>query len=478
MNAAKRPLDGRWFHWPPPSRARERYHEEVGLPVTLRRMRNQVDRHRVPSGRLFIAALAVCSLTACASNASPPAGFRTLYEISHERVFAYSRISPDGQLLVFSYDNRGNRDDVAHRELALRVIDVATGRVLLERAGFDGYWSADSTSLIFKTSIAGVYHSAIWNRLTGTTTLDIIPVEFGDYYSWGGGETESTVLTVKGWFVTLSSSGDTSQPVQMPGCPQIGIGDRPLISRDGTLASVFVGDEVVVRNVRDCNFILKTGVVGGKADWSRDGDFLALHTPKSGSVGYNISVIDLRRKKVYRVTDLRGSSFFPSWTDYGSLVFQYDGPEFKGFVELKHALASVGLRTRIDQLPRAGDPAGLAAWQGAVGGGASTAVLIWSAWGAHSDEALREFADASRVLGHATWQFVVAYDPTSAVEEIGLRLRSVYDGLRIVRAPWRGLLAAGAVNQTPTYFIYEHGVAKNRVLGLMSKDEVISWLKS
>ena len=105
-----------------------------------------------------------------------------------------------------------------------------------------------------------------------------------------------------------------------------------------------------MRNVTDCDDIIETGVLAAKADFSWDGRYIAYHAPKPDASGYEIQVLDLERRSVRRVTDLPGSSFFPSGTADGRLSFRYDSADYHGFLMASDVLAAeeVPLAAAID----------------------------------------------------------------------------------------------------------------------------------
>jgi hypothetical protein len=54
----------------------------------------------------------------------------------------------------------------------------------------------------------------------------------------------------------------------VPSCSGIGVGQRPLLSKDGKRITTFVGGALVIGNPTDCNDVIETGVSGAKADFS------------------------------------------------------------------------------------------------------------------------------------------------------------------------------------------------------------------
>src|SRR4029453_1159442 len=125
---------------------------------------------------------------------------------------------------------------------------------------------------------------------------------------------------------------------EVPTCDKIGVGERPLISKDGRRITTFFKGNLVVRGLDNCDDIFDTGIQGSKADFSWDGRYIAFHAVKREGTGYEIRVVDLERRTVRTPEGLQGSALFPSWTRDGPLCFRYDGPDYRGFMIASNVL--------------------------------------------------------------------------------------------------------------------------------------------
>lgn len=414
------------------------------------------------------------AVSACARSTDTAAlRFARLFALHDEVVFAYARISGDGRYLVYSSapdDVAGTGPGGTDRRI-LRVRDVVANQVVYQAPGFDGYWSPDGTRLIFKAKLDRRYSATVWNRTTGVTTADVMPNELGDYYSWGHGPAGDVILTISGWFVDLDHDRAAGVPRQMPVCPEIGRGLRPLISRNGVKATVFVKDQIVLRNVRECQGLVYTGMTGAKADWSPDGRYIAFHTPKMNGGGYEIAIFDSVSLVIRRLSGLAGSSYFPSWTDDNALVFRYDGPDFNGFMR-----ADGGLSSPPAEMPHRAvtTPDTIREqWAALLPARPCVVVLVWGALGAHTTEALAQFVSAE---AKTRCTLITAYDPAGDRR----RVRHVLEAFRLpahaAEAPWDGMRDTGAFNQDPSYLLFEDGYFVRRALGTMSSTAVLNWL--
>jgi hypothetical protein len=76
--------------------------------------------------------------------------FERVYPLSaNEGVFAYSRISPDGNVLAYASETRGGR------QRTIRVVDLRTREVVFTEPGIDAYWSTDGTRMIWLSQAGG-----------------------------------------------------------------------------------------------------------------------------------------------------------------------------------------------------------------------------------------------------------------------------------------------------------------------------------
>jgi hypothetical protein len=358
----------------------------------------------------------------------------------------------------------------------LRIHDLKSHRVIYEERGIDGYWSPSGESLVYKAKLHDSYSVSIWNRHTGKITRDVIATSLGDYYSWGANGQQNTLLTINGWFVSIAANHAASAPQHIPECEGIGRGARPLVSRDGRRVSVFVGDELVLRNLRDCADIVRTGVVAAKADWSRDGRFLAFHTSKKSREGYDIGIFDQLTFTFRRIT-LDGSSYFPSWTDDNALVFRYQGPEYSGFMRADEVLSSPTetaltpsyLRNRSNIYRQ---------WKSVLPAAGTVVVLLWSSWSSHSSDALHEFSNGVFDCPARDCRRVAAYDPSSPAQDVARLLSGITGQIPVVKAPWQAVLAAGGINQSPSYLLFHNGCFAARALGSLSAIELQGWISA
>ena len=126
----------------------------------------------------------------------------------------------------------------------------------------------------------------------------------------------------------------------------IGVGERPLISKDGKRITTFFKGNLVVRGLDNCENIFDTGIQGSKADFSWDGRYIAFPAAKKEGAGYEIRIVDLETRTVRTLPGLEGSALFPSWTQDGRLCFRYDGPDYRGFM-----IASSVLDAPVASLP-------------------------------------------------------------------------------------------------------------------------------
>jgi hypothetical protein len=305
----------------------------------------------------------------------------------------------------------------------------------------------------------------------------VAPVDLGDYFSWGDVDGRDLIVTIRSNFYFLRGNTAVLPARRVPVCPGIGIGERPLASRDGKKLTVFVRGALVVRNRENCDGILQTGIPGGKADFSADGRYIAFHAPKPDARGYEVQVIDLEKRTLRRIgTNLPGSSEFPSWTDDGRLSFRYDATDYHGFVMVTDVLAApeaplpaAGGPQRVawpDLFPRSPVPQGLAM------------VLVWSTWSAHSEDALRaldRFArqrDSSASQGMAVARTLdIASRPEDAQRMIAEWQVRVPDIERAASTAF----ARRTATQMPMYLLFDDGQIVGEKLGAQTAEELAAW---
>ncbi|HET9372756.1 MAG TPA: hypothetical protein VFO19_20975, partial [Vicinamibacterales bacterium] len=344
------------------------------------------------------AALTVIAISANVQTPSP--AFKQAHALAAtEGVFAYSRISPDGNYLAYAsqaFDTSVPRRQSAENlygpsgnvtSQTVTVVDLRGGKILFTERGIDPYWSLDDERIIYSGPSV-----SIWHRRTGEISRNVVPAGLGDYYSWAVHEGRDLIQTITGNYYYLDGDKGVLPAGKVPRCPAIGAGERPLISKDGVRITTFVRGNVIVRNRTDCEGVIDTGLAGQKADFSYDGRYIAFHAQRPGTRHYDILVVDLEQRTVRNVTaSLAGSSLFPNFTRDGRLSFRYDSPDYRGFM---FASKFLGLpasplpktsgalrddRTWGDVFPESRRPAT-----------AYTMVLIWSSWSAHSPIALAD----------------------------------------------------------------------------------------
>jgi len=405
-----------------------------------------------------------------------------------EGVFAYSRISPDGNYLGYasqmydtskptSYASPENLYGPRGRMTSQRVtiVDLKTQQVLFTESGIDAYWSLDNERVIY----AGPSVS-IWHRTTGEVARNVAPGNLGDYYSWAVRDGRNLILTISGNYYYLDGDKAVLPASKVPTCPGIGAGDRPLISKDGLRITTFVKGNVIVRNLSDCGGFLDTGIAGQKADFSYDGRHIAFHTQRAGTQLYDIVVVDTEKKTVRNVTaSLPGSSLFPNFTKDGRLSFRYDSPDYRGFM-----FASKFLDLPASPLPTGGgSPLGAdRTWRDIFPATAQpatpyTMVLIWSSWSAHSPIAL---ADMQRARDHFRdngydLTVLTTAEPASQADDVQLLLSRNGIKLPSIAITPAGLSQTEGRNQMPTTLLFHGNKLVDRRLGAQTFDELVSW---
>jgi hypothetical protein len=414
-----------------------------------------------------------------AARTTAPA-FTKVYPLkAEEGVFAYARISPDGRQLVYASempDPPGSK--VIKRTVTL--VDLKTQTMVFTEPGIDAYWSNDGRRMIYR-SMPGTGDSvAIRHEETGAVARRIAPVNLGDYYSWAVRDGKDLILTILSNYYYLDGDQGVMPSARVTSCPGIGVGERPLISKDGRRITTFVRGNIVVRDLTDCDDILDTGIQGAKADFSWDGRYIAFHVAKPDLKGYEIQVVDTTRRTVRTVTNLPGSSLFPSWTRDGRLCFRYDGEDYRGFMIEDHVLDAPErpLPPGGAKVPSAPQWADLFP-ETPLPPHRVNLVMIWATWSAHSPQALvdlqRAGADFRKQRDDAAvWTALEIGSWRSDVD----RMRQA-NGItlpEIPLAPAR-LTETEALNQIPTTLLFRDGVAIDRRLGAQSYEELRAWVR-
>src|SRR5688572_17773234 len=201
-----------------------------------------------------------------------------------EGVFAYARVTPDGRYLAYASQEREiPRGAPAGRTVT--VVDLRTHQVMYTEAGIDAYWSNDGSRMIYSSAASGTRGVSIRHHPGGTITRQVAPDHLGDYYSWALRDGRNLIVTILSNYYYLESDRAVMPYGRVPSCPGIGTGERPLVSHDGKRITTFVRGTVVIRNLTDCNDIIDTGIGGGKADFSWDGRYVAMHVLKQSGRG-------------------------------------------------------------------------------------------------------------------------------------------------------------------------------------------------
>jgi hypothetical protein len=399
--------------------------------------------------------------------------FERVYPLSpREGVFAYSRISPDGNLLAYASETPNGR------QRTITVVDLPTKEILFEEPGIDAYWSTDGTRMIYLAQ-DGRSNVSIRHHESGRISRSIAPVQLGDYFSWGVRDGRELILTINSNYYFLDGDRGVMPHSRVESCDGIGRGDRPLLSREGDRITTFVRGTIVVRSLIGCDFILDTGIRGAKADFAWGGRYIAFHAPKERGGGYDIRVVDLEERTVRTVTNFEGSSYFPSWTRDGRLSFRYDGDDYRGFI-----MASDVLSAPAEPLPSTSrQVAEDRAWgdifpETERPANRLNVVLVWGPWSAHSPEALEDLDDARDWFARESLDVSVmhATDPGSYPGDAERLLQR--EGTRTPRIPLspERLPLTEAHNQNPTTLLFREGVLVDRRMGAMTDGQIREWV--
>ena len=222
----------------------------------------------------------VCAFASCGAIAQAPRLQRVYPLTVDEGVFAYARISPDGRLLVYASE----RKDSANSQTLTRtetVVELARQRILFSEPGIDAYWSPDGKRMIYEDLSPEHIGVSIRDQATGAIARDVAPARLGDYWlHLGVRDGKNLILTINSYYYYLNGDKAVSPATSVQSCEGIGVGERPLLSKDGRQITTFVRGTIVVRNLTDCAYTLDTGIHGAKADFSFDGRYIAFHAPK------------------------------------------------------------------------------------------------------------------------------------------------------------------------------------------------------
>jgi hypothetical protein len=419
----------------------------------------------------------VTALALSSQQAKSPK-FDRVYPLKPEEgVFAYGRISPDGNTLAYASEMRDpDRPQGVLRTVTLA--DLRTKKVIFEDPGIDAYWSNDGTRMIYSSfshrTVAMRHHPG------GEVAYNVAPQELGDYYSWAVRDGKDLILTIESNYYNLAGDRAVAPFGHVSSCPGIGVGERPMISHDGSLITTFVRGTVVVRGLADCAHTFDTGLDGAKSDFSFDNRYVAMHKSKISGQGYDIVVVDLLKHTIRNVTSsLAGSSLFPSWTKDGRLCFRYDGTEYRGFMMASDVLTAPErpMSTANNQLPEH------RSWADIFPETKRPAheynlVMIWGTWSAHSHTALADlqrakawFETQATDIGVAT-----ALEPGTTRADADRILRQ--NAIRLPEIPLTPAHFARTEgrNQIPTILLFRDGELVDRRLGPLSYELLKDWV--
>jgi hypothetical protein len=409
---------------------------------------------------------------ACASLPAAAQNFKVehAYELKPgEGVFAYARLTPDGRFLAYASQARG-------RPNIETIVDLSTSKVVFSEAGIDAYFSTDGERMIFSSFAGG---GVTIRHLDGRLVRNVVPGNLGDYYSWGMRDGKNLILTIASNYYYLDGDSAVLPASHIESCPGIGTGERPLLSRDGKQITTFVRGTVVVRNLTDCNYTFDTGLMGGKADFSWDGRYIAFDVAKPENSGYDVVVVDLNERTV-RTLPLKGNGFFPSWLRDGRLCFRYDGDDYKGFVFASNvmSLPARKLEGRPGALPD------LRRWKDIFPGtviakNSTQLVMVWATWSAHSPIALRDLQAADLALRKAKIpvRVMIANEPGSKDPQIEEMIRTNRITLPRILLPRWALPLTEATNQVPVTMLFKDGVLVDRKLGAQTTEQLVAWVR-
>jgi hypothetical protein len=357
--------------------------------------------------------------------------------------------------------------------------------------GIDAYWSNDGSRMIYSSAARDTRGVSIRHHPGGNVTRQVAPEGLGDYYSWAVRDGRNLIVTILSNYYYLDGDRAVTPYQRVPSCPGIGTGERPLVSHDGKRVTTFVRGTVVIRNLTDCNDIIDTGIGGGKADFSWDGRYVAMHVLKPGGRGYEIQVVDLQEKTVRTVTSLPGSSLFPSWLSDGRLFFNYDGEDYRGFM-IASDFMNVPVRpvsADRDRIPPR------VAWSDVFPETPAPAhrlnmVMVWSTWSAHSPEALtwlqqardglrRQSADPGRNGAKPLREIGVmtAIEPATRRDDASAMLKRYGIALPEIPLDPQRFTRTEAKNQIPTTLLFRDGVLIDRRLGAQTSAELQAWVQ-
>ena len=423
------------------------------------------------TARFLIIVLSFAALLSAQAQRTPH--YERVYSLKpREGVFAYARISPDGKRLA--YASQIGARPLNQRNWEVNVVDLDKQKILFSQPGIDAYWSSDGKRVIYSGS-QGV---TIQNLETGDVSYTPEASPLGDYFSWAVRDGKDLILTIQSNYYYLNGNKPLLPSAKVPSCDKIGVGERPLISKDGKRITTFFKGNLVVRGLDNCDNIFDTGVQGSKADFSWDGHYIAFHAVKKEGTGYEIRIVDLEKRTVRTLPGLEGSALFPSWTQDGRLCFRYDGPDYRGFM-----IASSVLDVPVASLPAV--PEALPerrAWNDIFPEIHTTPgmrlVMIWAPWSAHSFEAFASLQQARDYFAKhgVKIDIVAAADPGSRESDITRQLADFRVTVPRIPLSQKGLAMTEARNQMPTTLLFRDGILVGQRLGAQSSESLQNWV--
>lgn len=436
------------------------------------------DRGSTDSRAVFpIVCFVLLIVTSVAIHVTQPARFSItrVYELRPgESVFAYSRISPSGRYLAYASEVPDPRTGGI---VPLQtVIDLRSHAVVFAEPGVDAYWSIDETQFVF-LSLMNRSRDVALHTMGGGTKRNVAPAELGDYFSWAHRGQRDLIMTINGNFYYLDHGAAVLPAQAIVDCPGFGRGLRPLVSKDGRRATVFVDGDVAVRDVGDCDNVIDSGLQGAKADFSFDGRYIAFHVQRSTGVGSEIAVVDTKLRTLRRLTGLLGSSLFPSWTRDGDISFRYESPDYRGFVIAQGVLSlpeePLPIHGRLEAKQRR--------WEDLFVSPSShrtELVMLWSEWSAHVPQAVADLQRLKSEFGSsATCGFAMAIPPAADMGFVQAMIKTERISLPTLTLRPGALAMTGALNQIPTELLFRDGVLVDERLGPLDYLEMRRWLE-
>jgi len=422
--------------------------------------------------RLLLGVLSLSALLSAQASLHGPQ-YEHVYTLKpREGVFAYARISPDGKRLA--YASQISARPQSQRGWAVNVVDLATQKILFSQQGIDAYWSNDGKRVVY----SGAQGVTIWDAETGDSSSTPEASPLGDYFSWAVRDGKDLILTIQNNYYYLDGSKPILPHAKVPSCDNIGVGERPLISKDGRRITTFFKGNLVVRGLDNCDNIFDTGIQGSKADFSWDGRYIAFHAVKSEGAGYEIRIVDLQDRTVRTLPGLEGSGLFPSWTQDGRLCFRYDGPDYRGFMIATNVLAAPvkSLPSVPEALPER------RAWNDIFpethAAPGMRLVMIWAPWSAHSLDAFTNLQQARESFAKhgVKIDLMAAADPGSRESDITRQLSDFRVTVPRIPLSQKGLAMTEARNQMPTTLLFRDGILIGQRLGAQSSESLQNWV--